>query len=136
MTSAFCWQNSVSICSGSFCTPKAKLACFSRYLLASYFCIPVPYDEKDIFFFFWCQFQKVLQGFRELFNFLFFGISGWGIELNYCDIELLALEINRDHSVIFELVPKYCILDSSVAYECYSISSKGFLPTVVDIMFI
>ena len=52
MTSAFCWQNSVSICSGSFCTPKAKLACFSRYLLASYFCIPVPYDEKDIFFFF------------------------------------------------------------------------------------
>ena len=31
---------------------KAKLACNSRYLLASYFCIPVPYNEKDIFFFF------------------------------------------------------------------------------------
>ena len=29
---------------------KAKLACYSRYLLTSYFCIPVPYDEKDIFF--------------------------------------------------------------------------------------
>ena len=31
---------------------KAKLACFSRYLLTYYFyfCIPVPYDEKDIFF--------------------------------------------------------------------------------------
>ena len=29
---------------------KAKFACYSRYLLASYFCIPVPYDEKDIFF--------------------------------------------------------------------------------------
>ena len=29
---------------------KAKLACFSRYLLTSYFCIQVPYDEKDIFF--------------------------------------------------------------------------------------
>ena len=26
---------------------KAKLACYSRYLLTSYFCIPVPYDEKD-----------------------------------------------------------------------------------------
>ena len=25
---------------------KAKLACYSRYLLTSYFCIPVPYDEK------------------------------------------------------------------------------------------
>ena len=30
---------------------KAKLACYSRYLLTSYFCIPVPYDGKDIFFF-------------------------------------------------------------------------------------
>ena len=29
---------------------KAKLVCYSRYLLASYFWIPVPYDEKDIFF--------------------------------------------------------------------------------------
>ena len=29
---------------------EAKFACYSRYLLTSYFCIPVPYDEKDIFF--------------------------------------------------------------------------------------
>ena len=28
---------------------KAKLACYSRYLLTSYFCIPIPYDEEDIF---------------------------------------------------------------------------------------
>ena len=28
---------------------KAKFVCYSRYLLISYFCIPVPYDEKDIF---------------------------------------------------------------------------------------
>jgi len=42
--------------------------------------------------------------------------------------------MNRDHSVIFEMVLKYCILDSFVDYERYSISSKGFLPTVVDIM--
>ena len=36
---------------------KAKLASYSRYLLTSYFCILVPYDEKDILFiflFFWC----------------------------------------------------------------------------------
>ena len=30
---------------------KAKFACYSRYLLTSYFCILVPYNEKDIFFF-------------------------------------------------------------------------------------
>ena len=28
---------------------KAKFAYYSRCLLTSYFCIPVPYDEKDIF---------------------------------------------------------------------------------------
>ena len=45
-----------------------------------------------------------------------------------------ALEVNRDHSVIFEIASKYCILDSFVDYEGYSISSEGVLPTVVDIM--
>ena len=59
-----------------------------------------------------------------------------GIELDYCNIEWFALEMNRDHSVIFEIEPKYCISDSFVDYEAYSISSNGFLPTVVDIMVI
>ena len=27
---------------------KAKFACYSRCFLTSYFCIPVPYNEKDI----------------------------------------------------------------------------------------
>ena len=44
--------------------------------------------------------------------------------------------MNRDHSVIFEIASKYCILDSFVYHDGYSISSKGFLPTVVDIMVI
>ena len=63
-------------------------------------------------------------------------ITGWGIDLDYCDIEWFALETNRDHSVIFEMASKYCISDSFVDYDGYSISSKGFLPTVVDIMVI
>ena len=46
----------------------------------------------------------------------------------------LALEMNRDHSVVFEIASKYFILDSFVEYDGYSISSKGLLPTVVDIM--
>ena len=41
---------------------------------------------------------------------------------------------DRDHSVVFEIASKYCVLDSSVDHDGYSISSKGFLPTVVDIM--
>ena len=62
--------------------------------------------------------------------------TGWGIDLDYCDIEWFALETKRDHSVIFEIASKYCISDSLVDHDGYSISSKGFLPTVVDIMVI
>ena len=78
----------------------------------------------------------VLEGLVELFHVSFFGISGWAIDLDYCDIEWFALETNRDHSVIFETAPKNCISDCFVDYEGYSISSRGFLPTVVDIMVI
>ena len=56
--------------------------------------------------------------------------------MDYYDIEWFALETYRDHSVMFDIVPKYCILDSFIDYEGHSISSKEFLPTVVDIMVI
>ena len=73
---------------------------------------------------------------QEPFNFSFFSVTGRGIDLDYCDIEWFVLEMDRDHSVIFETASKYCISDSFVDYDGYSISSKGFLPTVVDIMVI
>ena len=47
---------------------------------------------------------------------------------------MVCLGTNRDHSVVFEIASKYCILDSSVDSDGYSISSKGPVPTVVDIM--
>ena len=79
---------------------------------------------------------KGLIGFIEPFNFSFFSITGWGIDLDYGDIEWFALEMNRDHSVVFEIASKYCISNSFVDYDGYFISSKGFLPTVVDKMVI
>ena len=63
-------------------------------------------------------------------------MTGRCIDLGYHDIEWFALETNRDHSVVCEIASKYCILDSFVDYHGYSISSKGFLPTIVDIMVI
>ena len=56
--------------------------------------------------------------------------------LDYRDIEWFALEMNRDHSFIFETASKYCISDSFVDHDGYSISSKGFLPMVVDIIMV
>ena len=57
-------------------------------------------------------FYEDLQDLLEQLNFSFFSIIGWGIHLDYCDIEWVALEMNRDHSVIFEIASKYCISDS------------------------
>ena len=53
--------------------------------------------------------------------------------MDYCDIEWFALETNRVHSVVFEIASKYCISDSFVDHDGYSISSEGFLPTVKDL---
>ena len=47
--------------------------------------------------------------FIEPFKFSFFGMSVWGIDSDSCDIEWLALETNRDHSVIFEIASKGAI---------------------------
>ena len=47
---------------------------------------------------------------------------------------MVALETIQDCYIIFEIAPKYYILESFVDFNGYSISSKGFLSTVVDIM--
>ena len=57
----------------------------------------------------------------EPLNFSFFSTTGWGIDLDYSDTEWFALEMNRDHSVVFKIASKYCISDSFVDYVGYSI---------------
>ena len=57
-------------------------------------------------------------------------------EIGLPNIEWFALGRNRDHSVVSERASKYCISDSFVDHDGYSISSKEFLPMVVDIMVI
>ena len=48
----------------------------------------------------------------------------------------IALETNRDHSVVFEIASKYCISDSFVDRDGYSISSEGLLSALVDVIVI
>ena len=71
---------------------------------------------------------KRLVGFRERFKFSFFSVTSWGIGLDHRDTEWFALEMNRDHSVVLEIGSKYCISDSFVAHDDYSISSKDSCP--------
>ena len=129
MTSAFSWQNSTSLFPASFCTPRPNFPVTAGVSQLPTFAFQSPVMKRHLFW------VLVLEG-LELFNFSFFSIIGQGIDLDYCDIEWFPLITNRDHSVIFEIASKYCISDSFVDYDGYSISSKGFLPTVVDIIVI
>ena len=79
---------------------------------------------------------KGLVGIHRTIQLLLLDHELWGINLDYCDIEWFALEMNRDHSIVVEIASSYCILDSSVDHDGYSISSEGFLPAVVDRMVI
>ena len=48
-----------------------------------------------------------------------------GHRLDYRDIEWFTLETNRDHSVIFEIASKYCILDSFVDHDVLGASVRN-----------
>ena len=77
MTNVFSQQNSISLCPASLCTPRQNLPVIPG--VSSYFCILVPYNEKDICFM--CQFQKVLQIFIDCLSTassaLVFGAQAW-----------------------------------------------------------
>ena len=69
-----------------------------------------------------------LVGLHRTVSFSFFSVTGWGIDLDYCDIEWFAWEMNRDHSVVSEIASKYCIPDSFVDHDGYSISLRDSCP--------
>ena len=55
---------------------------------------------------------KGLVGLHRTIQLQLLRVTGWGRDLDYCDIEWFALETNIGHSVVFEIASKYCILDS------------------------
>jgi len=106
---------------------KAKFACYSRYLLTSYFFIPVHL--------FWVL---VLEGLVGLYRTVQLQLlqryqSGHRLELLMLN-GLLGNE-QRSFCLFWDgiQVPHFRLL---CYYNVYSISSKGFLPTIVDIMVI
>ena len=103
------------VCSDQ-CVPLAKLLAFAllhsvlqgqicllfQVFLDFYICIPVPYNEKDIFF----GFQKVLSVFIEPFNFSFFSITSQisvhfqGKPLKIMVIQVYALTSNVEEAEV------------------------------------
>ena len=85
---------------------------------------------------FWMLVLKGLVGLHKTIQLQLLQSYWSGHRLGLPWYEWFALQMNRDYSVIFETASKYHISDSFVDYDGYFISSKGFLPTVVDIMVI
>ena len=113
--------NSVNLCSASFCTPRPKLSVFPGIS--------------------WLPTYAFLSTMIRMTSFLVLVVAGLLGHHRTTQLQLLqhywldhrlallwykwfALEMNRGHSVIFEIASKYCIPDYFVDYEGYSISSK------------
>ena len=129
---------------------ELSLVCYDQYVLLTKLCYPLPcfiFYSKILLFqvsfnnlllhsnplwwkgcIFWVSVLEGLVGLHRTVQLQLFSITGRGI--------VWITVILRDNSIIFEITSKYCFLDSFVDYDGYSISSKGFLPTVVDIMVI
>ena len=133
MTSAFSWQNSISLCPASFRIPRPNLAVTPGVSWLPTFAFKSPIIKGHLF---WVLVLKGLVGLHRTVQLQLLQHYWWGMDLDYRDIEWFVLETNRDYSVIFETASKYCISDPFVDYDGYYISSQGFLPRVVDIMVI
>ena len=111
---------------------KTKLACYSRYFLTSYICIPVPYDEKDIFFFFFGVSSRRSCSLSQ--NHSTSASLVVGADLDCCDFEWFALEMVCLLS--FLRLPPTTAFQPLLLTRRATPFLKGFLPTVVDIMVI
>ena len=147
MTSLFSWQTSVIFCPASFCTPRSNflvilgISWFPTFAFQS----PCPFQWKGhlffsfsfflFFFFFLVLVLEGVIGFHWTSQLWLSWHWWWGIDLDYWDVEWFTLETNR-------LFCHFWSPHMSTAFwplvDCkgYSISSKGFLPIVVDIMVI
>ena len=138
MANVCSWQNSISLCPASFSIPRPNLPVTPSVSWLPTFAFQSPI-MKRISFFFFLSFFLVLKGLVSLHRTVQLQLLQryWlGRRLWLLWYWRLALETNRDHSVFSEIAFKYCISDSFIEYDGYSISSEGFLPAVVDIMVI
>ena len=109
MTSAFSWQNSVSLCLASFCIPRPNLPVTPGIPYLPTFAFQVPMMKRTSFF---DVSSRSCRSSKNHSTSSSSALAVGGIDLDYCDTEWFALEMNKDVSVIFETAPKYCISDS------------------------
>ena len=133
MTNAFSRQNSISLpCFIPY--SKAKFAVYSRCFLTSYFCIPAPYNEKDIFF--GVLVLKGLVGLHRTVQLQLLQRYWLGHRLRLLWYWMVCIENKQRSFCRFWDCIQVLHFGLFVDHDGFSISSEGFLPAVVDIMVI
>ena len=132
MTSAFSWWNSISLCPASFCTPRPHLPITPGVSWLPSFAT-IPYNEKDSIG--GVLVLKGLVGLHRTVQLQLLQHYWLGHSLGSLWYRMVCLG-NRDHSVVFLRLHPSTAFWTLVDDDGYSISSKGFLPVVVDIMVI
>ena len=111
MTSMFSWQNSVRLYPASFCTPRPNLCVTPGVSWLPTFAFQVPIMKMTSF---WVLVLEGLVGLHRTVQLQLLQDYWLGIDLDYCVVERFALERNWNHSVVFEIVPEYCISGSFI----------------------
>ena len=125
MTCEFSWQNSINLCPASFRIPRPNLPVTPGVSSLPTFAFQSPIMKRTSF---WVLVLKGLVGIHRIVQLKLLQHYWLGHRLGHCDIEWFALEVNRDHSVIFEIASRYFIMDSFVDYDGCSISLRDFCP--------
>ena len=113
---------------------KANFACYCRCFLTSYFCIPVPYNEKDIFF--GVLALEGLVGLHRTVQLQLLQHYWLGHRLGLPWYWMVCVGNEQRSFCHFWDCPQVLHFGLFSWHDGYFISSKGFLPTVVDIMVI
>ena len=106
MTSVFSWQNSISLCPASFCTLRSNLPITPGISWLLTFVFQSPMMKRRSHLYVCVSSRRSCRSSQSHSTSASSGLSGWDIDLDYCDIKWFALEMNRDHSVILRLHPR------------------------------
>ena len=104
MTSAFSWQNSASFYPASFCSLRPNLPVTPGISWLPTLAFQFPVMNRISFL---VLVLEGLVGLHRTDQLQLLQHPWLGHRLGWCDVEQLALETNRDHSVIFEVAPEY-----------------------------
>ena len=124
----------ISLCPASFCTPRPNLPVTPGVSRLPTFSFLSPIMKST--YFLGVSSKRSCTGLCRTVQLQLLRYYWSGHRLGLPWYWMVCLGNKQRSSVVYEIASKYCISDSFVDYDGYSILSKGFLPTVVYVMVI